>query len=140
VAFNERETYFLSDFGFALAAVMLYGGDSYRRPRDDAPVAFTYFFDPRSKKHLHAAVARPREILVPYPMGGRQVICRGAVLPFYEFIAATDFTDQQWRDRLDSDERPSALRWLDPLMPAGDPPKNRRRSETPQTQAPPQIP
>jgi hypothetical protein len=140
VAFNEAETYFLSDFGFALAAVMLYGGDSYRRPRDDAPVTFTYFFDPRSKKHLHAAVARPREILVPYPMGGRQVLCRGAVLPFYEFIAAKDFTDEQWRDRLDSDERPSALRWLDPVMPAGDPQKSWRRAETPLPQALPRMP
>ncbi len=131
VAFNEKETYFLTDFGTALAAVMLYSGDNYRLPRDDAPVAFSFFIDPRSQKYLHAAVARPREIVVPYPFGAQQVICRGAVLPYYEFIAATDFSDGQWRKRLDSDERPSALRWLDPVMLPGDPKKSWRWIETP---------
>ena len=131
VAFNEKETFFLSDFGLSLAAVMLYGGDSYRLPRDDAPIAFTYFFDPRSKKHLHAAVARPREIVVPYPFDGRHILCRGAVVPYFEFIAATDFTDDQWRNRLDSDERPSPLRWLDPVWQPGDPQKSWRRIEPP---------
>jgi hypothetical protein len=134
VVFNEKESYFLSDFGFSLAAVMLYGGDSYRLPRDDAPIAFTYFFDSRSKKHLHAAVARPREIVVPYPFGGRRVLCRGAVVPYFEFIAATDFTDEQWRNRLDSDERPSPLRWLDPVWQPGDPYKSWRRIEPPITE------
>lgn len=139
VAFNEKETYFLNDFGFALAAVMLYGGDSYRRPRDDAPAAFTYFFDPRSKKHLHAAVARPREIIVAYPTDGRYLICRGAVLPYYEFIATTDLSDELWRRRLDSDERPSPLRWLDPVMQSGDPVKSWRRIGTPKQGATPAV-
>ena len=129
VAFNEKEAYFLTDFGTTLAEIMLYSADTYRQPRDDAPVAFTFYFDPLSQKHMHAAVARPREIIVSYPFGDRQVLCRGAVLPYYEFIAAADVTDERWRQRLDSDERPSVLRWLDPVVQAGVPQKSWRRIE-----------
>jgi hypothetical protein len=121
VAFSKRENYFLDDFGERLAAIMLYGGDSYRNPRDDAPSAVDIYHNPALGGYFHIGIARPREFLVLYPYQGREITCRGAVMPYYEFISTTRMTDTEWQKRLDSDERPENPDWLKPIFAPGDP-------------------
>ncbi len=71
--------------------------------------------------YFHIGIARPREFLVLYPYQGREILCRGAVMPYYEFISTTRMTDAEWQKRLDSDERPENPDWLKPIFAPGDP-------------------
>jgi hypothetical protein len=123
VAFNKSEELFLTDFGERLATVMLYGGDSYRSPHNDTPLIVDVYSNPRVGGHLHVGVARPRELLVLYPQKDGEVLCRGAVLSYYEFVSTKRLTDVEWRKRLDSDERPHNPDWLMPFIAPGDPRK-----------------
>ncbi len=121
IAFNKRENYFLADFGEKLAAIMLYGGDSYRTPSDDAPSVVDVYHNSGAGGYLHAGIARPRELLVLYPHNGREILCRGGVTPYLEFISSRRLTDAEWQQRLDSDERPETPDWLKPIFAPGDP-------------------
>jgi len=121
VAFSKREDYFIADFGQTLASIMLYGGDSYRYPRDDVPHAVDVYANIEAGGYFHIGIARPREFMVLYPYQGREIICRGAVMPYYEFISTTRMTDTDWQKRLDSDERPENPDWLKPIFAPGDP-------------------
>jgi hypothetical protein len=120
VSFSKRENYFLDDFGERLAAIMLYGGDSYRNPRDDSPSAVDIYHNPALGGYFHIGTARPREFLVLYPYQGREIACRGAVMPYYEFISTTRMTDTEWQKRLDSDERPENPDWHKSIFAPGD--------------------
>lgn len=51
--------------------------------------------------YLEAGIARPRELFVLYPWQGRDVLCRGAVLPYHEFATDRRLTDTEWRALLD---------------------------------------
>lgn len=117
VAFNDRETYFLDDIGRRLAAVMRYG--AVHRPKDDAPAILVFYANIRKRGYLHGAVARPRELLVMYPFQGREILCRGAVLPYFEFVSGKLLSDREWLKRLDSDERPASPAWLKPILAPG---------------------
>ncbi len=121
VAFSKRENYFIADFGQTLAFIMLYGGDSYRFPRDDVPHVVDVYSNPEAGGYFHIGIARPREFLVLYPYQGKEIMCRGAVMPYYEFISNARMTDAQWQKRLDSDERPENPDWLKSIFAPGDP-------------------
>jgi hypothetical protein len=130
VSFNDRETYFLADFGRRLAAVMLYGGG--HSPKDDAPVIIVFYSNIRKRGYLHGAVARPRELLVMYPFQGREILCRGAVLPYFEFVSGRLLSGREWLKRLDSDERPASPGWMKPIFAPGVGRSGRRAEENPQ--------
>jgi hypothetical protein len=127
VAFSKRENYFITDFGSTLAFIMLYGGDSYRYPKDDVPRAVDIYANPEAGGYFHIGIARPREFLVLYPYQGKEVICRGAVMPYYEIISPTRMTDAEWQKRIDSDERPENPDWLKPIFAPGDPQLPRKK-------------
>ena len=113
VPFNKREGYFLADFGMQLVSVM---GSSYRRPADDAPDIIVMFKDEEREEYLNGAIARPRELTVLYPYGGQDIFCRGAVMPYHEFVSTLKLSQEQWLNRLDSDERPIIPRWIKPII------------------------
>jgi hypothetical protein len=116
-AFSEEENRFLQNYGEELAGIMLYGGNSYATPRDDAPRVVDVFTNPNAAAALlHVGVARPRRLYVLYPWQGRDVLCTGAVLPYYEFRHARRLTDAEWRALLDGPNRPPAPGWLAPLL------------------------
>jgi hypothetical protein len=52
VAFSDEENHFIRTYGEKLAAVMLYGGNSYITPNDDAPRVVDVFFNPNVGRSL----------------------------------------------------------------------------------------
>jgi hypothetical protein len=61
-------------------------------------------------------IGRPRELLVRYPFRGRQILCRGAVLPFFPVKTGETMTDARWKEKLGSDERPPRPEWMAPIQ------------------------
>jgi hypothetical protein len=116
---NESEKRFLKSYGQELAGIMLYGGNSYLTPRDDAPRVVDVFTNPQEKKHLHVGIGRPRIIYVLYPWKDKTVLCIGAVMPYYEFVSSSRLTDQDWKAKLDSAKRPPIPKWLAPIVSGG---------------------
>jgi hypothetical protein len=112
-AFTEAEGKFLKDYGAELAGIMLYGGNSYLSPNDDAPrVADVHG---ALGKSLLAGIGRPRALYVLYPWKGQDILCRGAVLPYYEELLETRLTDVEWKARLDATPPPARPAWMKPL-------------------------
>ncbi len=113
---SDDDSAFLRSFGETLAGVMLYGGNSYLEPNDDAPRVADILSNPNDGRHLHVGVGRPRAVYVLYPYEGRDVLCRGAVLPYFESLGTTRLTDEDWRALLGSAEAPSPPEWLMPIV------------------------
>ncbi len=121
VPLNKQENYFLSAFGEKLASVMFYNENTYRNPHDDAPAITAIYPDPDKKgKLLLTGTGRPRELLVLYPYKGREVLCRGAVLLYYELMLPGRISNTEWRRIQNSNERPGSPAWLKPLLLSGE--------------------
>ena len=116
IAFSEEEKRFIMSYGDNLAQVMLYGGNSYLDPKDDAPRVVDVFSNPRVGKHLEVGIARARTIYVLYPVKDGEILCRGAVMPYYEFTNDTRLTDATWKSLLDSPQRPKSPDWIGPII------------------------
>jgi hypothetical protein len=112
---DQDDRGFIERYGTRIAGVMLYGGNSYVSPRDDAPRAIDVHYDPNTGRYLEVGIARPRALYVLYPHEGAEVLCRGAVLPYYEFAHGERLTDAGWKALLDSDERPAIPEWTRPV-------------------------
>jgi hypothetical protein len=93
---------------------MLYDGNSWQGPRDDAP-RITAVFNQPGHGFLLAGVGRAREIRVLYPWKGREIECHGAVMPFLEMHSDRHLTDAEWITILDGNERPRTPEWLKPV-------------------------
>jgi hypothetical protein len=120
---SPEENEFIADYGKIIAGIMLYGGNSYLTPRDDAVRAVDIFTDVRTSsrpRYLEVGIGRPREILVLYPTPEGKVLCKGAILPYYEFFNKNRLTDSEWKKILDSKaERPAIPKWLAPIVQTG---------------------
>jgi len=117
-AFSGDEQRFILDYGKDLAHVMFYGGNSYMDPRDDAPRIVD--IHRQQGKSLEVGIGRPRVLWVVYPWKGTDVLCRGAVLPYYEFASSDRLTDKKWLELLDSNDAPDQPRWVkDWTVPKG---------------------
>jgi hypothetical protein len=116
VPFSDEENSFLQEYGKELAYIMLYGGNSYFTPRNDSPRIVDVFANPVKRKYLLVGTARPRTIWVLYPFQGKDVLCRGTVLPYLEFAHSERLTDAEWRHRLTTPQRPAPPVWLQPLL------------------------
>jgi hypothetical protein len=77
------------------------------------------YANPQEKGCLSVGIARPRKLYVLYPWKGKTVLCVGAVMPYYEFISKSRLTDESWKKRLDSANRPAILQWMSPLVNEG---------------------
>jgi hypothetical protein len=114
---NEEDERFIQGYGVKIAKIMLYGGNAYVTPLDDAPRIVDVYANPYiPKSYLHAGIGRPRAIYVLYPWRGNQILCKGAVLPYYEFACEDRLTDTEWKELLDSDERPAIPDWVKPII------------------------
>jgi hypothetical protein len=117
---NEYER-FLKTYGINLAKIMFYNKNSYEGPKDDSmrivdvhykPSQFPGDFD----GYLQVGIARPWAVYVLYPWQGSLVLCRGAVLPYYEFKSDSRLTDAEWKERLNSEQRPDVPEWIKPVI------------------------
>jgi hypothetical protein len=113
---NRSETDFIKEYGSTIAGIMLYGGNSYLTPRDDALRIVDVYSNPERNGYLHAGVARPRKFYILYPWHGRSILCQGAIMPYYEFVAPERLIDKSWKKRLDSPKRPSIPKWMSPVV------------------------
>jgi hypothetical protein len=129
VRFSDEENTFLLDYGKDLAAIMLYGGNSYLTPKDDAPRVIDVFSNPAEGKHLLVGIARPRALWVLYPVGGVDVLCRGAVLPYHEWAHSSRLTDAEWKSLLGTAKRPGPPAWIQPLIAGSGPTKKAKGKE-----------
>jgi len=111
VEFSETEQRFLLGFGKQLAGVMLYGGNSWLTPRDDSPRTAGVFNNPNTSERLHVGIDRARAIYVLFPWDGKEILCRGAVMPYHEFTSKEPLTDAAFKALLDSDKRPKVPEW-----------------------------
>jgi hypothetical protein len=112
---TEEEKKFIDSYGGILGGIMFYDGDSFFLPRDDAPRITTVFNRPGGKCML-AGVGRPREIRVLYPWKGQEIECRGAVMPYHEFLSDQHLTDKEWLQCLDGKVSPELPKWLKPVI------------------------
>ena len=112
---TKDEARFITGYGARLGGIMLYEGNSYHHPRDDAPRVATVFTRP-GEKCLLAGTGRPREIRVLYPWKGQEINCRGAILTFHEMQAEQRMTDAEWMKLLDSNSGPADPAWLSPIV------------------------
>ena len=98
----------------------MYGGNSYFTPRDDSPRIVDVYYNPQSHGYLHVGIARPRKIYVLYPWQNEKILCEGAVMPYYEFVNNSRLTDSDWKEVLDSNQRPSVPEWVKPAISGND--------------------
>lgn len=117
---SESENAFIQAYGVTIAGIMLYGGNSYLTPTDDAPRVVDVHANSQAGGYLHVGVARPRKLYVLYPWKGETVLCEGAIMPYYELVTASRLTDESWKERLDSTSRPPITKWLSPVVAGGD--------------------
>jgi hypothetical protein len=110
--FNASERGFVRRYGETLAEIMSYHGNAYLYPKDDAPKVCDVCTNLWDGRYIHVGVGRPRAIWVLYPYGEGEVLCRGAVLPYYEFKCDGRLSDAEWKALLDSPDRPSPPAWL----------------------------
>src|SRR5262249_48881483 len=73
VRFSAEDNEFFTGYGATLAGIMLYGGNSYLTPRDDAPRVVDVYSNPGEGKHLLVGITRPRALWLLYPVGGVDV-------------------------------------------------------------------
>lgn len=119
VELDSRETGFIRGYGEICARIMLYGGNSYVKPTDDAPRVVDVYANPQERGYLHVGVARARRIYVLYPWQGRTILCQGAIMPYYEVVTKSRLTDKTWQDMLDSPQCPSIPKWMSPVVNGG---------------------
>lgn len=55
---------------------------------------------------------------VLYPWQGTDILCRGASVPYYEFLHDGRLTDTEWKSMLDGDARPDLPSWYKPITEA----------------------
>ena len=116
VPFNDRDKAFILRYGEEIAGIMLYGGNSYLTPNDDAPRIVDVYANPTKGAYLAVGIGRARALYVLYPVKGGEVLCRGAVMPYYEFQNPKRLTDTEWLELLDSPKRPGIPAWVKPIV------------------------
>lgn len=114
---DQQDARVLKGYGETLADVMGYQGTSWETPLDYASRFTTVAHDSNTDRNLAVAVGRPRALFVLYPWQGVQILCRGAVMTYYEFPAERRLTDREWKEELSGDHPPKQPNWIEPLLP-----------------------
>jgi len=111
---NTEETEWLLAFGVHLSS---FSDCHFTSPLDNVPKAVRVFTNPELGKALTAGIGRPRFLYVLHPWQGKEVLCRGAVLPYLERHELESLTDEEWKQKLD-DPKSQAIQpeWIKPLL------------------------
>ncbi len=106
----------ITNYGHILGFVMGYAESSWMIPRDDAPRWAEVHRQPTADRTFAIGTGRPRLIHVLYPYEGREVLCTGSVMSYYEYWENGHLTDEEWKAKLDSPAAPPPPDWLTPFM------------------------
>lgn len=112
---SKYDEKFIKSFGMSLGGILQYKGNSFLTPRDDSPRITDVAQDPVKGLYLSIGTCRPRALYLLYPYNGVPLLCRGAVLPFYEFHSTKRYSDPEWQQLLDSKDRPAVAEYLKEL-------------------------
>ena len=112
---TAEDEQFITDYGEELAGLLNYEAYSASDPLDDAMRCISVLTHANGN-HVHIAVTRPQAIYVLYPDRGQQLLCRGAVFPYFEFSDSEIVDDESWKRRIDTATMPARPRWLEPLF------------------------
>ncbi|HLP08463.1 MAG TPA: DUF3160 domain-containing protein, partial [Opitutaceae bacterium] len=107
---------FIRQYGENLGFVMGYGGNAWVSPRDDAPRCAEVHRQPTADRGFAVGIGRPRLIHVLYPYEGREVLCTGSVMSYYEYWERDRLNDEEWKAKLDSSAAPPPPDWLTPYL------------------------
>lgn len=102
---NKEETNFIKRYGGQMAYIMGYFGNAHS-PQDDAPRWVEIADFPDRGSLFAVAIGRPRAFYVLYPWHGVEVLCTGAVFPYFEYEGKSRLTDAEWTKSLG---RPGAI-------------------------------
>lgn len=116
IPWNDDEDRFIRKYGNGIADLMGYSQHASWHPRDDAPRVIDVFTNAKLGQHLHVGIGRPRDLWVVYPFKGKDVLCRGAVMPYHEFPHRARLTDDAWRTLLKTPEAPRQPAWLQSIV------------------------
>jgi hypothetical protein len=116
-AWSEEDRAFIRGYGETLGNVMGYFGNTWISPRDDAPrwAKVHRFSLAQGDESLAVGVGRARLLHVLYPWNGGEILCQGAVLPYYEYREKERLTDEEWRAKLDSPDAPPQPDWIEAI-------------------------
>ena len=112
---TTKDDHFITSYGEALAGLLNYEAYSASDPLDDA-MRCTSVLTRANGNHVHIAVARPQAIYVLYPHHDEQLLCRGAVFPYFEFTEDQIVDDESWKVKIETATTPARPRWLKPLF------------------------
>ena len=114
---SNADRFVIIEFGEKLAHTMGYFASSYHFARDDAPRWAEVAHIPDADQSLGVGTGRAQTIHVLYPWHGEELLCVGAVLPYFEEWAPTKrLTDDEWKQKLDSPAAPPPPTWIQPLL------------------------
>ena len=117
IDWNNEEASLIRTYKNALAEAHGYYGDTWETPRDDAPRWVEIASNPKTGEILGAAIGRPRALYVLYPWHGKDMLCVGAVMPYFEVKDNARLTDREWKAKLDAETPPKLPIWLQAVAP-----------------------
>ncbi len=111
---RAEEKEWLRFFGQVLAR---FTDSHFTAARDTVPKAVRMFTNPDLNKALTVGIGRPTFLYVLYPWKGKEILCRGAVLPYLERHEMETLTDEEWKQQLNSPlKAPKRPEWIAPLL------------------------
>lgn len=111
---TAEEAQWLLTFGVELSS---FTDCHFTSPVDNVPKAVRVFTNPELGKALTVGIGRPRFLYVLHPWKGKEVLCRGAVLPYLERHELELLTDEEWKQKLDDAKTPPIQpKWIAPLL------------------------
>ena len=117
IKLNDEEKQTIEAIGMILGNLEFYHDNAWLEPRDDAPRIVEIFHNPQVGKRLHVATGRPLTLYILYAHEGKNVLCRGGVMTYYESYSANRLTDSNWMRMLDSHKPPERPDWALPASP-----------------------
>jgi hypothetical protein len=117
--FTTEDRDFIVAYGERIAPMLFHTDDigNVSNPlRDDAPRIADVCSNPSGGECLEVGIGRPRILYVLYPTSKGDVLCLGAMLPYYEFRSRVPLDDAEWKARLDSPNVPALPPWSATLM------------------------
>lgn len=111
---TEDDSHWLLAFGARLSH---FSDCHFTYPLDNVPKAVRVFTNPELGKALTVGIGRPRFLYVLHPWQGKEVLCRGAVLPYLERHEMEVLTDEEWKEKLHDPKSPAIQpAWIAPLL------------------------